>query len=139
MDYAFQYIKENGGIDTEKSYPYEGEDDKCRYNPAYRGATDIGFVDVEAGNEQALKSALATQVKITLGRNLFRINSSLLRVPAVLLLMLVMRVSSSTTREFTERKNVVPRTLTTEFLQLDMVLMRDLVKLTGSSRTGLSS
>jgi len=61
MDYAFQYIKENGGIDTEKSYPYEGEDDKCRYNPAYRGATDIGFVDVEAGNEQALKSALATQ------------------------------------------------------------------------------
>ena len=69
MDYAFQYIKENGGIDTEKSYPYEGEDDKCRYNPAYRGATDIGFVDVEAGNEQALKSALATQVKITLGRN----------------------------------------------------------------------
>merc|ERR1711963_1391653 len=24
---------------------------KCRYNPAYRGATDIGFVDVDAGNE----------------------------------------------------------------------------------------
>ena len=62
MDYAFQYIKENGGIDTEKSYPYEGEDDKCRDNPAYRGATDIGFVDVEAGNEAALKSAIATQV-----------------------------------------------------------------------------
>jgi len=61
MDFAFQYIKENGGIDTEKSYPYEGEDDKCRYNPAYRGATDIGFVDVEAGDENALKSALATQ------------------------------------------------------------------------------
>ena len=64
MDFAFQYIKENGGIDTEKSYPYEGEDDKCRYNPAYRGATDIGFVDVEAGNEEALKSALATQVSL---------------------------------------------------------------------------
>merc|ERR1711992_241397 len=51
MDYAFQYIKDNGGIDTEKSYPYEGEDDKCRYNPAYRGATDVGFVKM-ARNEE---------------------------------------------------------------------------------------
>ena len=64
MDYAFQYIKDNGGIDTEKSYPYEAEDDKCRYNPVYNGATDIGFVDVEPGNEEALKSAIATQVEI---------------------------------------------------------------------------
>ena len=61
MDNAFQYIKENGGIDTEESYPYEGEDDKCRYNPKNTGATDVGFVDVDAGNEEALKSALATQ------------------------------------------------------------------------------
>jgi len=61
MDAAFQYIKDNGGIDTEKAYPYEGEDDTCRYSAQYRGATDIGFVDVEEGNEHALKSAIATQ------------------------------------------------------------------------------
>lgn len=61
MDAAFQYIKDNGGIDTEKSYPYEGEDDVCRYNPKYKGAWDVGFFDVPAGDEAALKSAIATQ------------------------------------------------------------------------------
>ena len=64
MDYAFRYIKDNGGIDTERSYPYQGEDEeRCRYNPAYRGATDKGFVDVQPGNEMALQYAVATQVR----------------------------------------------------------------------------
>jgi len=61
MDNAFQYIKENGGIDTERSYPYEGEDDECRYNPRWKGASDIGFVDVESGNEEELQHAIASQ------------------------------------------------------------------------------
>lgn len=60
MDNAFTYIKSNGGIDTEVSYPYEAKDDKCRYNPGSSGATDAGFVDIDAGDESKLQEALAT-------------------------------------------------------------------------------
>jgi hypothetical protein len=41
MDYAYQYIKENNGIDTETSYPYQASDGKCRYDRKNTGATDI--------------------------------------------------------------------------------------------------
>ncbi|KAJ8918900.1 hypothetical protein NQ315_016802 [Exocentrus adspersus] len=60
MDYAFKYIKENGGIDTEAAYPYKAEDEKCHYTPRTKGATDRGFVDIESGNEDQLKAAVAT-------------------------------------------------------------------------------
>ncbi|KAK0176430.1 hypothetical protein PV328_000563 [Microctonus aethiopoides] len=60
MDQAFKYIKDNRGIDTEKTYPYEAEDDKCRYNPRNSGADDMGYVDIPQGNEEKLKAAVAT-------------------------------------------------------------------------------
>jgi len=60
MDYAFQYIKVNGGIDTEPSYPYEARDNKCRFNKANVGATDTGFVDITAQSESDLQTAIAT-------------------------------------------------------------------------------
>jgi cathepsin L len=60
MDNAFNYIKANGGIDTETAYPYEAIDDTCHFAKKDVGATDKGFVDVTAGSEEALKKALAT-------------------------------------------------------------------------------
>lgn len=58
--FYFQYIKDNGGVDTEKSYPYEGIDDTCHFNKKAVGATDKGFSDIPTGDEEALKKAVAT-------------------------------------------------------------------------------
>ncbi|XP_037031997.1 procathepsin L-like isoform X1 [Bradysia coprophila] len=79
MDQAFKYIKANGGIDTEKSYPYEAVDDTCRYDASNSGATDKGFVDIPQGDEDKLKKALATigpvSVAIDASRSSFQLYS----------------------------------------------------------------
>ncbi|UJR12560.1 hypothetical protein I4U23_016736 [Adineta vaga] len=60
MDNAFKYIKENNGIDTETSYPYEARDDTCRFNTKNVGATDTGCKDVKQYSEDDLQDAIAT-------------------------------------------------------------------------------
>ncbi len=60
MDQAFTYIQVNNGLDTEDSYKYTARDGKCKFNAANVGATDTGFVDITAGDEDALTDALAT-------------------------------------------------------------------------------
>ncbi len=58
---AFKYIKDNGGIETEASYPYEARDANCRYaTKDNSGATVKGFLNILPGNENALKMAVAT-------------------------------------------------------------------------------
>ena len=59
MDQAFTYVKENKGIDTEASYIYNAVDQECKFDPANVGATDTGFTDITAGDEDALKNAIA--------------------------------------------------------------------------------
>jgi len=61
MDLAYQYIRDNKGIDTEPSYPYKAKDSKCAFKKAAVGAEDTGFVDLPAGDEEAMKVAVATQ------------------------------------------------------------------------------
>ncbi|KAF8796171.1 Cathepsin L like protein [Argiope bruennichi] len=60
MDQAFQYIKDNKGIDTEDSYPYTAEDGTCHFKKSSVGATVTGYVDIPTGDEEALKQAVAT-------------------------------------------------------------------------------
>jgi len=60
MNQAFQYIKDNGGIDTEDSYPYEDDDNRCRFKAESVGATVTGFTNIQSKNESALQEAVAT-------------------------------------------------------------------------------
>jgi cathepsin L len=60
VDSAFAYIKANGGLDTEESYPYLAKDDQCHFNPQAVGAKDTGFTDIEQGSESQLQEAVAS-------------------------------------------------------------------------------
>ncbi|NXU40566.1 CATL1 protein, partial [Drymodes brunneopygia] len=57
---AFQYVRDNGGLDSEHAYPYKGMDNSgCRYKPKGRAATCSGFRAVPQGSEGALQQAVA--------------------------------------------------------------------------------
>ena len=60
MDNAFRYIKANGGIDTEASYPYQAHNEMCRFKADNVGATVSGYVDIPHGDERALTQAIAS-------------------------------------------------------------------------------
>jgi len=79
MDQAFQYIKENNGVDTEDSYPYEARDDTCRFKSADVGATDTGFTDITSKDENALQQAVATVGPISVAIDASHISFQLYR------------------------------------------------------------
>ncbi|XP_068425620.1 cathepsin S, ortholog2, tandem duplicate 1 [Clinocottus analis] len=57
---AFQYVIDNQGIDSDAAYPYRGQSQQCRYNPANRAANCSQYNFLPEGDEGALKEALAT-------------------------------------------------------------------------------
>ncbi|KAK7344728.1 hypothetical protein VNO77_14703 [Canavalia gladiata] len=62
MDYAFDFIIQNGGIDTEKDYPYLGRDNTCDPNRKNsRVVTIDGYEDVPENDEKSLMKAVANQ------------------------------------------------------------------------------
>ncbi|KAF7704691.1 procathepsin L-like isoform X1 [Silurus meridionalis] len=79
MEKAFLYVQENGGLDTEDSYPYENQDGVCRFNPATVGAKCTGYKSISP-SEGALQEAVATigpiSVTIFVGLDSFKLYSS---------------------------------------------------------------
>ncbi|GKV22621.1 hypothetical protein SLEP1_g32477 [Rubroshorea leprosula] len=62
MDYAFDFITKNGGIDTEEDYPYRATDNAC--DPSKKNARVVsidGYEDVPKNDESSLRKAVAHQ------------------------------------------------------------------------------
>lgn len=62
MDYAFAYMisKQSGKDDTESSYPYKAADGRCSFSArTATGAAVKSYTDIKAGDENALKDAVA--------------------------------------------------------------------------------
>ena len=55
---AFEYIKSNGGLDTEEAYPYTGEDGTCKYSAENVGVQVLDSVNITLGAEDELKHAV---------------------------------------------------------------------------------
>lgn len=61
MTNAYEYVERNRGVDTEASYPYEARDNqKCRFQRANVGGESITYMEIQEGNEEALRQAVAT-------------------------------------------------------------------------------
>ncbi|KAJ4730456.1 Cysteine proteinase [Rhynchospora pubera] len=80
MDYAFEFIISNGGIDSEEDYPYKGIDDRCDTNRKNAKVVSIdSYEDVAVNDESSLQKAVANQpiaVAIEAGGRAFQLYSS---------------------------------------------------------------
>ncbi|XP_005078487.1 cathepsin R-like [Mesocricetus auratus] len=63
---AYEYVLHNGGVEAEATYPYDGEEGPCRYNPKYSAANITGFVSLPK-SEESLMAAVATIGPISAG------------------------------------------------------------------------
>ncbi|KAF8793251.1 procathepsin L-like [Argiope bruennichi] len=59
MDASFQYVMLNGGLDSEKSYPYKAKVGKCNYKRKNSETMCLGYSDVTPRDEDTLKIAVA--------------------------------------------------------------------------------
>ncbi|KAL6222057.1 hypothetical protein ACLB2K_005449 [Fragaria x ananassa] len=56
---AFEYVKYNGGLDTEEGYPYTAKDGACKFSSENVGVQVLDSVNITLGDEEGLKHAVA--------------------------------------------------------------------------------
>lgn len=62
MDYVYQFVVKNEGIDTEEDYPYQTAERLCNKNKLKRHIVTIdGYIDVPEKDEKQLLQAVAAQ------------------------------------------------------------------------------
>ncbi len=59
MTQAMDYIIQNGGVDTESSYPYKAIDENCHFKTADVGATLAKYTNVQSGSEAKLQDTVS--------------------------------------------------------------------------------
>ncbi|MFS7982773.1 putative cathepsin H [Helianthus anomalus] len=55
---AYEYIKYNGGLDSEEAYPYTGKDGVCKYSAENAAVQVLDSVNITSGAEDELKHAV---------------------------------------------------------------------------------
>ncbi|KAM3850810.1 procathepsin L-like isoform 1-T3 [Vipera latastei] len=68
VSHAFEYVRDNRGINSEEDYPYQEKDEfECHYNPKARVGNCTSLVRIQSQNETALEQAVATIGPVSLG------------------------------------------------------------------------
>jgi len=68
MDWAFQYIKEAGGLQSEESYPYEGMDNQCRFDASKKVLEVTGWTFM-AKDENSIQVGLVDHAPMAIALN----------------------------------------------------------------------
>ncbi|XP_066491227.1 procathepsin L-like [Tiliqua scincoides] len=64
---AFEYVIQNRGINSERTYPYKAKVGHCHYNSRARAATCKSYVNIPRNNERALAQAVASVGPVSVG------------------------------------------------------------------------
>uniref|UniRef100_A0AAQ6IJZ1 Cathepsin S, ortholog 1 n=2 Tax=Anabas testudineus TaxID=64144 RepID=A0AAQ6IJZ1_ANATE len=66
---AFSYVIRNGGVDSERFYPYEHQNGKCRYSTAGKAGYCSNFHILPQGDEKTLQAAVASVGPVSVAVN----------------------------------------------------------------------